>query len=311
MCGTKRLWIAAIVLIWAAAPLSAAELLVTNFTSNFVGRYELSDGSYNGVLAPGHLRDPLATRIGPDGLLYVADEFHDAIQRFDLDTGAFVDTFVASGAGGLDAPTGITWGPDGNLYVPSFNTDSILKYDGDSGAFLGTFVTAGLDGLDGPDNGTIFGPDGDLYVPSYFGNVILRFDGDTGASLGAFTPSLSRPRVLEFHDDGLLYVTAQGGDRVKRYDAATGAFIDNFITPTSGGLDSPVGLAYGDGYWYVASSTQNRVNRYDANGVFVEEFLNSSDPGIISAPVFLTITPEPATMLLLLGGAALIRRCSR
>lgn len=276
----------------------ADELLVTSFFSDRVSRYDLATGAFLGSLDPAAgLNNPLSTRLGPDGRLYVASEGNNSIMRFNVD-GSYIDTFVPSGSGGLNGPTGMTWGPDGNMYVPSFNTASILKYNGVDGSFMGVAVASGAGGLSGPDNGTTFGPDGNLYVPSYWNNRVLKFSA-SGDPLGTFITSVGRPRVLDFQADG-LYVSSETLDTVRRYDATTGAFIENFITPRDGGLDTPTGFVFGpDGYLYVASSTTDQILRYNAvTGDFVGVFA-SALPGGIDGPVFLTIIPAPS------GGAIL------
>jgi DNA-binding beta-propeller fold protein YncE len=64
------------------------------------------------------------------------------VKRYNGKTGAFLGTFVAAGAGGLNGPTGLAFGPDGNLYVSSNATDEVLRYNGKTGAFIDTFITA-------------------------------------------------------------------------------------------------------------------------------------------------------------------------
>lgn len=280
----------------------AQELLVTNFFSDRVNRFDLASGAYLGSLQLGvGLDGALATRVGPDGLLYVASEGSNTIQRYNPSSGAFVDTFVTAGSGGLNGPTGMAWGPDGNLYVPSFNSDQVLRYDGTTGAFLGVAVTAGQGGLDGPDNGTIFGPDGALYIPSYNSARILRWDPSTGDTT-SFVASVQRPRVLVFRGDR-LYVTAETNDVVKSYDAASGAFTGNLVPPGTGGLDVPIGLVFGPlGDLYVSSGTNDNVLHYDAGGAFLGEFL-APGAGGNDGPTFLTIIPEPGSGLLLVACA--------
>jgi hypothetical protein len=103
---------------------------------------------------------------GPDGDLYVANSFaNDAISggilRYDGKTGAFLDTFIAPGAGGLIKPLSLIFGPGGDLFVGSADTFShqlakpsststVLRYDGTTGEFLGTFVTTDSGGLRDP-----------------------------------------------------------------------------------------------------------------------------------------------------------------
>jgi hypothetical protein len=61
-----------------------------------------------------------------------------------------VGGFVASGAGGLSAPSGLIFGPDGNLYVASQGSDSILSDNGLTGGFVGMFVAGRAGGLSSP-----------------------------------------------------------------------------------------------------------------------------------------------------------------
>jgi DNA-binding beta-propeller fold protein YncE len=307
-------WIAAAVVGMCVLPAGARpdELLVTSFWSDSVGRYSASSGAFNGTLdSASGIDGPLCTRIGPDGLLYVASEATNSIERFDVVTGNHLGRFVTSGAGGLNGPTSLDWDASGNLYVSSFNSDSVLKFDGTSGAFVSTFVTAGLGGLNGPDNGSIFGPDGHLYVPSYYTNRILRYDGTTGAFLGAFVTSVVRPRVLLFVDNVLL-VTSENADSVRKFDASTGAALGNFVAPGAGGLDVPVGMAFGpDGNLYVSSSANDRVLRYNGTtGAFMDVFLDAGAGGM-DGPVFLTFIPAPSSILVIAGGLGIAARRRR
>jgi sugar lactone lactonase YvrE len=132
-------------------------------------RYDGATGAFLGDFADANvLQSPRAVLFGPDGNLYVADGFANAIVRYDGRTGALLGDFVAPGYGGLSDPLGMVFGPDGksdgklDLYVTSvvgsfradsgktiFNaapgTSEVLRYDGTTGALIGTFV--------GPDSG--------------------------------------------------------------------------------------------------------------------------------------------------------------
>ncbi len=85
---------------------------------------------------------------GPDGHIYAADG--DRIVRLNGSTGAFIDAFVAAGAGGLSYAVGLAFGPDGRLYVSDQNADAIRVYHGTTGASLGDHVPAGGGGLNSP-----------------------------------------------------------------------------------------------------------------------------------------------------------------
>jgi hypothetical protein len=194
---------------------------------------------------------------GPSGRghaldLYVSSLGTDSVLRYDGTTGEFLGEFVASGAGGLAEPEGLTFGPDGNLYVASlaFETSdgprAVLRFQGPSGstpgAFIDEFIPPGAGGLETP-LGVLFGPDGngdgnlDLYVSNS--------EGSGGSPWGK-------------------------NATVKRYDGVTGVFIDTFVTAGSGRLDDiqfltftetdPVTLAYLGGGIMASSIADRSVN---------------------------------------------------
>ena len=226
------------------------------FAERGVFRFNGVTGEFMDVFVAGGsggLRRPLILVIGPDGNLYVGDvgnlaQGGTAIRRYDGHTGAFIDVFVASGAGGLTQPgdpQSFVFGPDGNLYVASQATHRILRFDGTTGAFLNEFVAAGSGGLAAP-SGLVFGADGNLYVGSTSANTILRYDGTTGAFIDVFVPAgsggLTVPVGLTFGPDGNLYVASaenNGNGSVLRYDGHTGAFLDAFVPTGRGGLSGP------------------------------------------------------------------------
>jgi len=84
------------------------------------------------------------------GSLFVASFFPSEVKQFDAGTGAFVQTFVTSGSGGLAGPSGLAFGPDGDLYVTSYDDDAVRRYDGSDGSFVEIFVSSGSGGLSGP-----------------------------------------------------------------------------------------------------------------------------------------------------------------
>ncbi|MDK2743108.1 MAG: hypothetical protein NDI90_09345 [Nitrospira sp. BO4] len=70
--------------------------------------------------------------------------------------------------------------------------------------------------------------------------------------------------------------------RVLRYDQVTGAFIDNFVSPGSGGLTNATGISFGpDGNVYVASFNSRNVLRYNGKtGDFIDEFVPPGRGGL-------------------------------
>ncbi len=141
--------------------------------------------------------------------------------------------------GGLSAPQDLAFGPDGNLYVSNGTGGSISRFDGSTGAAIGGFSTVGLT----HPHGLTFGPDGNLYVVGAFSENVVRYNALTGAVIDEFvSQGLEVPTDLTFGPDGNLYINSQfpgvpsniGG--ILRYDGQDGTFIDQFVTPGSGGL---------------------------------------------------------------------------
>ncbi len=190
--------------------------------------------------------------LGPDATgdnvedLYVVSSGSDEVLRFDGVSGAFVDVFVAAGAGGLDDPLDLTFGPDGALYVTSRGTNgnpdnnSVIRFNGTTGGFVDVFAT-GLQRAISLD----FGDDGNLYVGNRETNTVQYFDGITKQSLGTFAVNAAGSSGelrqvtfgLDLNSDGLrdLYVGNETTAEIYRYDAASGALLDTLGIPSSYG----------------------------------------------------------------------------
>jgi hypothetical protein len=205
------------------------------------------------------------------GRVFVSSGGDDRVPEFNV-FGTWVGDFVAAGAGGLDAPTGLTLGPDGHLYVCSSGTNSVLKYDGITGTFLGTFAAAGAGGLVAPF-GLAFGLNGDLFVTSA-DNRILRFAGQTGTYLGEFVPAagnggLNGPRGLVFKADGNLLAASYNTNQILEYDGGNGAFVGQFNlggTETALTFDGPWGLRLGRDSHVYASRHDVLDEPHDGDG---------------------------------------------
>lgn len=141
-------------------------LSFTTNTPQFLGavnRYSGTTGAFLNTFVPGGsgaLTSPSGLIFGPDGNLYISFTTNTlpllgAVNRYSGTTGAFIDTFVSVGSGGLVSPTDLTFGPDGNLYISlTTNTFPLLgavnRYSGTTGEFIDNFVPAGLGGLSQP-----------------------------------------------------------------------------------------------------------------------------------------------------------------
>jgi sugar lactone lactonase YvrE len=257
------------------------------------------------TVGSGGLSSPFGLTLGPDGNVYVASN-GGAVLRYNGTTGAFMNTFVSQGSGGLGfgntaSTAGLAFGPDGNLYVTSGSTNQVLEYSGNTGAFITAFVPAGSGGLNFP-TGVTFGPDGNLYVTSFSTNAILRYQGPLHASPGSPLPAsgqsgatfvvsssggLLYPNHILFGPDGNLYADGGQTHGILRYNGTTGAFLDAFApsqNPAEGDLGYGRGMVFDqDGRLYVTDGADN-VLRYDSQGNYVGAFLVDSVSSAIAKP---------------------------
>lgn len=211
---------------------------------------------------------------------------NNSILRYNDKTGEFIDTFVPSGANGLDGPSGMIIGPDGLLYVISIRTDSILRYNAQTKAFIDTFLTDNA--LDFVEDLT-FGSDGNLYLSSSIStqqsrNKVVRYDGKTGAFIDNFVApgngGIFGPVGIGFGEDENLYVGSVFNGEILRYNGKTGAFIDTFITGNIGDRFADFTFA-ADGNLYIANSGTNSVSRYNGTtGKFIDTFVKSGSGGL-------------------------------
>jgi DNA-binding beta-propeller fold protein YncE len=259
-------------------------------------RYNGTTGAFIDDFADqNQLQSPRGILFGPDGNLYVADGFADAVVRYNGTTGAFMDNFVPPGSGGLSHPGGMVFGPDGSsdgkldLYVGNNFDHKILRYDGTTGAFKGIFASSGaLNTV----TGLAFGPDGNLYVANanftnsgtFPAGNIVRFEGPGGPSPGALLGTFvsAGSGGLSTPDAGLLF--GPDGSNDGKLDLYVASAVASF-----GAADGKV--------QFVAAPGTSEVLRYDGTtGAFKGAFA-AGDSGGLEFPTFMTFTETNPTTL--------------
>jgi WD40 repeat protein len=308
--------------VCANTPVQASDLFVGSYGTDKILRYD-SVGNFLGDFASGGgLDGPTKFVFGPDSTgdgkpeFYVNSYLNDKVLRYNGVTGAFIDTFVTAGSGGLDGPEGLAFGPDGNLYVSSHFVDKVFRYNGTTGAYIDTFVTAGTGGIDNPRD-LVFGPDNNLYVGNDGNKSVLRYNGSTGAAMpspgnsGAIYASnggTNFHRGLLFGADGNLFVTTDeaGTGGVLRYEGPGGVnpgqLVDIFVAATN---HVSIGIATGsDNNLYVATGLSNTVVRYNGTtGALIGNYVTAGSGGLNNALyIAFEPVPEPASIVLLALG---------
>lgn len=209
---------------------------------------------------------PCCLTFGPDENLYVSNLLAGNVLRFNGVTGAFIDTFIPSGSGGLQFPLYLLF-HRGSLYVGDTAAGAIRRYDAKTGAFLGNLIPEHSQGLGGLSDlqGFGFGPNGDLYAVASVSNRVLQYDGQSGVFIREFVPGsggLQNPSGLIFGADSRMYIGNFNSGEVRRYDLRTGGY-EVFIAG-GGTLGGPVGIQFGpDGDFYATSLSSSAILRYD------------------------------------------------
>ncbi len=169
-------------------------------------------GRYEGV----HVADiagPQGMAIHPSrGTLLVASWTDHAVYEYNIDTGAFLGTFIQSNDGNIYHPNSIVFMPNGDALVTSipsqFNLDrlnGIARFNGSTGQFIETFVDGGLmkftpsgatcPNCDRPTMSTpclcgpaamVYGPNGNLFVASAYNHRVIEYHGVSGEYVGHF-----------------------------------------------------------------------------------------------------------------------------
>ncbi len=209
--------------------------------------------------------------------LLVAQPNTHNVLRFDGITGEPKGTFIAAGAGGLDAPAQMIVGPDEKLYIADSVANVVKRFDLD-GNFIDNFTPVGT--LTNPV-ALKFGPDGKLYV--LCGGVnrqIHRFHGTTGVHeallVNATSIQLNSAKDFIFMPSTNDFLVTSATNAVARFNFTTGSFVSNYLNSSKNisVLNSPTGITIGpDGnYWLASSNGTNKITRFNIiNGARIND----------------------------------------
>jgi hypothetical protein len=238
---------------------------------------------------------------GANGDLYVAD--YGAGEVYQVDGSGNVTPFAAiAQAYGVLAN-------GSSLEISTFNAAGQVLTLNSGGATIGTLTTGSTNLAD-----LTYGPNGDLYVSSQGAGAVLQYDGTSWTSFASLAgnSNLPTPRGLVFDGD-TLYVA----DSSTNTQAGSGSGIYAF---TISGTDTADGLTassetefyntYNDGTkglildpstsdLYLAESVANEVVQIPDPPAFPVSLTAPEDFTLASA------TPEPGTMMLMMGGFAI------
>lgn len=149
----------------------------------------------------GGLSCPKELIFGPNGNLYVdstegattgetvSPTANIGVLEYNGTTGAFITTFVGSGANGVQNPRGLAFDQDGRLYVADWGTNAILRFDS-QGNFIDDAVTPGAGSASSLlPFGTVFNAQGALLVSNETGNSVVQYNSGVAVTLSAASSS--------------------------------------------------------------------------------------------------------------------------
>ncbi len=147
--------------------------------ATFVAQFESIPPVSNGFPGGG----PLEILFGPDGNLYADGGNYQGVNRYDGTTGAFLNTFVAQGTGGLTTGRGMAFDQEGRLYVGD-SGNSIHRYDA-QGNYLGDLLVNSVNPSISKPVGMTFDSQGNLLISGNTSNTVARYDRGVTVSLDA------------------------------------------------------------------------------------------------------------------------------
>ncbi len=245
---------------------------------------------------PGKTTQPSSMDFGPDGRLYLADEYTHRISVFEAD-GTFVGCWgeQGSGVGQFNRPSGLAVDSAGDVYIVDHLNARVQKWSSE-GRHISSFGTfgSGPGQFNFPWGICIDGQDG-IWVADWRNDRVQRFTPG-GEFVGAFGCSgtgdgeFNRPSNVHVDGDGTVYVSDWRNDRVQVFgpdgahletlvgDATLSRWCREFldVNPEQSswrehsGMSEreklfwrPAGLDTGpDGHLFVADSCRHRVQIY-------------------------------------------------
>jgi hypothetical protein len=192
--------------------LEDAVLLIPESTSDYVGKYDPSDGTYLGMFISGFggFSTPICAIVGPDSNIYVSDQVADAVFVFDPN-GNYLSTYC-DGSDGLNNIRGIDFRGD-HLFVTS-GDDYVAEFDGPHSR-LADFINDGSDSFD-----ILFLDDGRALLSDIQGTTdnVRLYSAEGVLEREVFSIAFPEQLQVDLLEPGAYLNNAFSGDQVTDFD---------------------------------------------------------------------------------------------
>ncbi len=182
----------------------------TEMTSDKLGRFDPSTGSFAEFKVPTANAGPHGIVVQPDGIVVFTEVCANKIGRFDPAR----ETFHEYPTGEATSPHTLALTPDGAVFFTAPGADAIGRLD----PAAGSVATFGVPTPNAVPYGIKLGPDHALYFTEFGSNKIGRFDPASDRMQEFATPTASSaPRRLWFTGSA-LYFTEYAAGQLGRLD---------------------------------------------------------------------------------------------
>ena len=198
-----------------------------------------------------------------DNTVLISNFNSGSINRYNADTGAFIDVFTAD----VIAPTRMKIGADNLLYVIQGSGNGRVRRFQLDGTFVDDFTNLGLSRGLGMD----WDRAGNLYVSAYDGQLVRQFDTN-GLDQGNFIgTNLTGPTNAWFDDNGEMLVIDYDGGAVRRF-SSEGIYLGDFIQ----GLSQSEGVDFlPNGNILIGNGGTSSVKMFTSEGAYIEDIIPS------------------------------------
>lgn len=265
------------------AALSAAILVLVHAaalasTAPATPEFALAWGAFGS--GPGQFSAPYSVATDALGDVYVVDQNHHRIQKFDR-LGKFLLQWgwIGVGNGQFFYPAAVATDASGDVYVADNGNHRVQKFSS-SGAYLTQWGTYGSgDGEMSSPSGIATDGAGNVYVSDTFNRRIQKFTssgtfltkwGSAGTDNGQF----AYPFGIGTDPSGNVYVADGSNHRIQKF-TSTGAYVTQWgsIGASAGYFNLPLDVKCdGAGNVYVVEQNNHRVQKFTATGTYLTQW---------------------------------------